>query len=107
MAIYTQTNAPAYTIDNVYLQTFVGINLANSQNMTTYTWKVSYTPLGQDQAYYMCSGTDIEADVDADTPVIEVRLAKDDFIANVIPAINTHSQMLTQVSESEKHDWRS
>ena len=35
MAVYTQTNAPVYTIDNVYLQTFVGINLANSQNMTT------------------------------------------------------------------------
>ena len=107
MAVYNQTNSPVYTIDNVYLQTQVEINEANSQNETNYTWKVAYTLSGEDQATYMCRGTDIEADVDASAPVIDVRLAKDDFIANVIPFINTHSTVLTQTSESEKNDWRS
>jgi|SRR6056300_342733 hypothetical protein len=107
MTVYNQTNSPVYIIDNVYLQTQVEINEANSQNETNYTWKVAYTLSGQDQAIYMCGGTDQESDVNASTPIIDVRLAKDDFIANVIPFINTHSTVLTQTSESEKNDWRS
>jgi len=107
MAVYSQTNAPVYTIDNVYLQTQVSLNSDNNQYQTNYTWKVSYTLSGEDQAYYMCEGTDIEAHVDPTKPVIDVRLAKDDFIANVIPFINTHAIVLTQTSEYEKNDWRS
>tara|TARA_A100001015_G_C14471925_1_gene512062 strand:+ start:171 stop:494 length:324 start_codon:yes stop_codon:yes gene_type:complete len=107
MTVYTQTNAPVYTIDNVYLQTHIETSASNNQNMTSYTWRVAYTLSGEDQAIYMCGGTDIEADVNANTPVIDVRLAKDDFIANVVPFINTHSVVLTQSSELEKNDWRS
>jgi len=106
MAVYTQTNAPVYTIDNVYLQTHVE-TAANNQNKTDYSWRVAYTLSGQDQAIYMCGGTDQEVDVNAETPIIDVRLAKDDFIANVVPFINTHATVMTQTSESEKNDWRS
>ena len=107
MAVYSQTNAPTYTIDNVYLQTQVEVNSSNSQNQTSYTWKVHYTPTGESQSTWMCLGTDITSEVSATTPVIDVRLAKADFIANVTSFINVHSVVMTQSTEAEKNDWRS
>ena len=107
MAVYSQTNAPTYTIDNVYLQTQVEVNSANSQNQTSYTWRVDYTPTGESQSTWMCLGTDITSEVSATTPVIDVRLAKAYFIANVTSFINVHSVVMTQSTEAEKNDWRS
>ena len=107
MAVYSQTNSPVYTIDNVYVQTQVEVNKSNSQNQTSYTWRVDYTPAGESQSTWMCRATDITSEVSASTPVIDVRLAKNDFIANVIPFINVHSVVMSQSTEAEKNDWRS
>ena len=107
MAVYSQTNAPVYTIDNVYLQTIVSVHAANNKNQTEYSWRVNYTPAGEAQSTWMCAGTDVTESVNANTPVIEVRLDKAAFIANVIPFINTHSVVMSQSTEAEKNDWRS
>ena len=107
MAVYSQTNAPTYTIDNVYLQTQVSISSANNKQQPSYMWKVNYTPTGEAQSTWMCGATDTTADVNATTPVMEVRLDKAAFVANVIPFINTHSVVMTQSTEAEKNDWRS
>ena len=48
MAVYTQTTAPVYVIDNVYLVTNTQAH-DNGGQQISYNWNVVYTPNGQDQ----------------------------------------------------------
>tara|TARA_Y100001972_G_scaffold124974_1_gene175269 strand:- start:500 stop:829 length:330 start_codon:yes stop_codon:yes gene_type:complete len=108
MAVYTQTNAPKYVIDNVYLVTNTQAH-DNGGQQISYNWNVLYTPDGQDQTSKLISSSDIV--LDANNHLGNVTLlateTKAGFLANAIPTINAHATMMTATTQSEKNDWRS
>jgi len=105
MAVYTQTDAPALVVDNVFLQTSTTVGDGGSV-IKTYNWAVHYTPSGKDQTILMFGATANSAAVENTTPVIHKDLAKNDFLANALPHINVHAQFISATTEAEL-DWRS
>ena len=108
MAVYTQTTAPVYVIDNVYLVTHTTAH-DNGGQQISYSWNVLYTPNGQDQTSKLIPSSDIV--LDANNHLGNVTLlateTKAGFLANAIPTINAHSTLMTSTTQAEKHDWRS
>ena len=105
MAVYTQTEAPALTIDNVYLQTSTSIGDGGSI-IKTYNWAVHYTPSGRDKSILLIGSTANAAAAEQTTPVIHKDLTKTNFLANALPSINLHAQYVSATTEEEL-DWRS
>ena len=108
MAVYTQTTAPVYVIDNVYLVTNTQAH-DNGGQQISYNWNVVYTQIGQDHTSLMIPSSDIV--LDANNHLGNVTLlateTKAGFLANAIPTINAHSTLMTATTQAEKHDWRS
>ena len=105
MAVYTQTEAPALVIDNVYLQTTTSVGDGGSI-IKTYNWAVHYTPSGRDQTVLCIGSTANSAAAEQTTPVIHKDLTKDNFLANALPSINLHAQYVTATNQEELN-WRS
>tara|TARA_A100001011_G_scaffold386340_3_gene461986 strand:- start:4057 stop:4359 length:303 start_codon:yes stop_codon:yes gene_type:complete len=99
MTVYNQTVAPVYTVDNVFVET------QTSGDNNYYNYIVYMTPTGNAQAKYYIAATDTDSAVSSTK--LHKDLAKDDFIANARPLMNTFYTTLCQVSEDPvEKDWR-
>ena len=94
MTVYNQTVAPVYTVDNVFIET-------QTNDSTSYYNYIVYA-----QAKYYIAATDTDSEVSSTK--LHKDLAKDAFIANARPLMNTFYTTLCQVNEAPtEKDWRS
>ena len=100
MTVYNQTVAPVYTVDNVFIET------QSSDTKDYHNYIVMMTPTGNAQAKYYIAATDTDSEVSSTK--LHKDLAKDAFIANARPLMNTFYTTLCQVNEAPtEKDWRS
>jgi|TARA_R110001592_G_scaffold62234_4_gene190237 hypothetical protein len=100
MTVYNQTVAPVYTVDNVFIET------QTNDSTSYYNYIVYMTPTGNAQAKYYIAATDTDSEVSSTK--LHKDLAKDAFIANARPLMNTFYTTLCQVNEAPtEKDWRS
>ena len=99
MTVYNHTVAPGYTVDNVFVET------QTSDSGTYYHYIVYMTPTGNAQARYYITATDDDSKVSSSK--LHKDLAKDDFIANAIPLMDSFNVTLCRRSDIEEKDWRS
>ena len=100
MTVYNQTVAPVYTVDNVFIET------QTNDSTSYYNYIVYMTPTGNAQAKYYIAATDTDSEVSSTK--LHKDLAKDAFIANARPLMNTFYTTLCQVNGAPtEKDWRS
>ena len=99
MTVYNQTVAPVYTVDNVFIES------QSSDSKDYHNYIVMMTPTGNAQARYYITATDDDSKVSSNK--LHKDLAKDDFIANAIPLMDSFNVTLCRRSDIEEKDWRS